>query len=245
MERGYVEHIVFTEHWGKGKSIRLIERENGIGPSTLNNWCRIHGIPIKSKAQSIRDNTKYVPKPTGDEHWSKKKPDRHVELCQESSDRMKTHNPMRSVKNRIKCRISQRAAFIKNPTEHEALFASILRSIGADFTMQEIVCTFLVDFLIAGKVVVELDGRGHASRKAKDAIRDKLICDAGFNVMRVAQDGLWDKRRFPETIKPIKLLNVIKKYIPKLNISDIDPSFSHGQYRVVVRKAYTSAEVVY
>jgi very-short-patch-repair endonuclease len=244
MKKEFVEELIRVEHWGKGKSIRLIERENGIGTSTLNNWCRIHGVPIKSRIQSIRDNSRHVPKPIGEKHWSKKRPDLFKDANLKASKRMIANNPSRNIDTVIKGRDTLSKRFKENPTPHEILFGSILDQIGITYKTQERILTYNPDFIIAN-TLIELDGRGHASRATKDAIRDKLLCQEGFNVVRVVQDCLWDKRRFPDTVKPIKLLTVIKKYVPSIDLSNLDPSFSHGQYRVLVREAHTASEVIY
>jgi len=93
--------------------------------------------------------------------------------------------------------------------------------------------------------LIELDGRGHASRRTKDAIRDKLLNERGFNVVRVNQDSVWDRRRNISVLRIGKLLSVIEKYVTDINLSSLDPSFAFGKYRVVVREANTATEIIY
>jgi len=244
MDYNFVKNLIDSEHFGAGKSIRRIERENGITVSRLNYWAKLHGIDIKSRNQSIRDDTKFVDKPTGDNHWSKKKPEVHRRNCAIASERMTNNNPSHDINSVIKCRDTLSKIFKNNPTPHEKLFASILDSLGVEYSTQERIMRYNPDFAI-GNTLIELDGRGHASRAAKDSVRDKLLCEAGYNVVRIKQDSMWDKRRFPDTVKPGKLLSVIKEYVSSLDLSGLDPSFSFGKYRVLVREAYTGAEVIY
>lgn len=239
------QQLINVEHFEKGRSIRSIERDMGVGKTTLNSTCKRYGIEVKSRLQSLKDNEKHVIRASGCDHWVKNRPDLAKKYSKESSKRMLINNPMDKIENIKKSRQTIINTFRNNPTQHESLFADILDSLCIEYTTQNRIITYNADFIIGGNTTVELDGRGHARRKTKDAKRDQLLCQSGFNVIRINQDSLWDKRRFPDNIKPGKLLSIIKKYVPFVDTTSIDPSFLFGKYRVLVREAHTGTEIVY
>jgi very-short-patch-repair endonuclease len=59
---------------------------------------------------------------------------------------------------------------------------------GVKFRRQEPFGRFILDFVCyEAKLVIELDGSQHLEQEGKDAVRDALMVDEGFTVMR-----FWD-----------------------------------------------------
>lgn len=68
-----------------------------------------------------------------------------------------------------------------------ALWNAISRSqLGVHFRRQHNIGRFIVDFVaVRPRLVVEVDGGYHASRKSADARRDRALARAGFRVLRI------------------------------------------------------------
>lgn len=86
--------------------------------------------------------------------------------------------------------LEARARYMRHhPTPSEArLFAAIRgRRLGVAFRRQQVVGTFIVDFLARGeRLVVEVDGdANHALRESADAARDRKLHRAGYFVVRL------------------------------------------------------------
>lgn len=243
ISREDLEHIITVEHWGLGKSVRLIERELGLSNDTLRKLCKKYGIDRRDRKASINSSQQYTPKPTGVNHWSQKNPERHEACNKASSERMRVNNPSFDTNIRHRQVESLQKVLAGTLTFHETLVFNLFNEMGLEFEAQKIVrLPYISDFVI-GSTTIEIDGRGHASRAAIDAVRDKLICDLGFNVVRVQQDGLFNKRG-PKVFNPGKFLRVLKHYIPHLDVSAFPPP-GHREYRVLVREAYTGTTIKY
>lgn len=119
----------------------------------------------------------------------------------------------------------------------------LLDSIGHSYEFQFCALEYIADFKI-GNCLIELDGRGHASRKAKDLIRDKRLCALGYNVVRIDQDCLLNFRAKNPVFRPHKLLSVIEELVPSFNIPATLPPII-CKHRVIVRKPNPFIEVIY
>tara|TARA_R110000850_G_scaffold54418_1_gene129580 strand:- start:163 stop:906 length:744 start_codon:yes stop_codon:yes gene_type:complete len=236
-------NLVNQEHWIHGKSLRLIERENNLSNDTIRKRCINLGIKTKSRKQSIIDNEKHIERPVGDKHWSKTNPSLLAKCANESSLRMSKRNPISKPGVAELIAQTKSVLYFANPTFHEGLFIDILDSLGVTYEFQTPIGKYIADFKV-GNVLVELDGRGHASRKATDIIRDQFLCGLGFYVVRINQDSLFDKRSKNPVLRPNKLIRVIENLIPSLNISSLLPTVT-CKYRVVVRNPNPFTEVVY
>ena len=137
-----------------------------------------------------------------------------------------------------------------NPTFNEQLFIDFLKVHNIPFEHQYNTGEYIADFRI-GPVLIEFDGRGHASREAADRIRDKAITDLGFYVVRVDQDSLFDKRCQNPTFKPFKLMRAVKNII---KWSAMVADFWHfsdclipdgGKYRVIIRQPNGLPEIIF
>ena len=76
----------------------------------------------------------------------------------------------------------------KNSTKAEALLWSKIRSRqleGIKFRRQQSIENYIVDFVTFEKrIIIELDGGQHADQKREDQMRDKLLSENGFTVLR-------------------------------------------------------------
>lgn len=236
--------LVNNLHWGQGKSLRMIEREHGLSNDTIRKRCLKLGIKTKSKQQSMIDNEKHVIRPTGDTHWSKTNPSLMAKCAKESSVRMSLDNPVhkKGVAERIAKAKSNR--FKSDPTFHESLIIGLFDSIGVRYEFQPAISKYIPDFVVFGNIIIEVDGRGHASRIAKDLVRDEFLCNLGFYVVRINQDVLFNKRSKKPVFRPNKLIRVIEDLCACGDISSKLPPVT-CEHRVVVRKPNPFTEIIY
>lgn len=235
--------LIEVEHLDHGKSLRLVERENGLSNDTLRKFAKKHGIETRGRVDSIRANLSggHISYPSGHDHWRAKDKEASARLARTHSDRMKVKNPSWDAASKLKISSSLCKTLKNKPTFHESLMIEFLDKWDIPYEHQFQAGTYIADFRICC-VLVELDGRGHASREASDRVRDKTLTDLGFYVVRIQQDGLFNKRTKSPELKPYKLMSTIKSIIKyKAMISD----FWHfsgclipdgGKYRVVVRQ---------
>jgi very-short-patch-repair endonuclease len=80
-----------------------------------------------------------------------------------------------------------------NPTEAEAALWQLLRArqLGVAFRRQQVLGAFVVDFLAPKvRLVVEVDGAYHALRCHSDRLRDRVLMQAGYTVLRVTNHAV-------------------------------------------------------
>lgn len=231
--------LIEIEHIKHGKSLRLIERENGLSNDTLRKFAITHNIQTRSRVASIRANIKHIDYPSGDRHWRASNKEASEKLSKLHSDNMKKNNPSHNLETRLKIRKSLTKTLKKNPTFHEQLFIECFYLHDISYEHQYNTGEYIADFCLNGYttdgILLELDGRGHAGRYAADRIRDKRLTDMGFNVVRVQQDSVFNKRAKNPVFRPFKLLSVIEDvwgvsgYFGSWLVPD------GGKYRVIVR----------
>ena len=178
--------LVKNDHWIHGKSLRLIERDNGMSNDTIRKRCIKLGIETKSRRQSIIDNEKHCPHPKGKDHWRMNDIEASKRLAERHSQAMKDNNPVHNPEVRDRMLTSLQTRFKKNPTFHESLFIDILTKSNNSFEFQPRIDKYIPDFLIGDSLILEIDGRGHADRVATDSIRDELLCGLGFTIVRIS-----------------------------------------------------------
>jgi len=238
-----IKRLIEVDHFIHNKSLRMIERENGIGNGVMSNRCKKLGITPRNRFESIVACQEHIDHPKGDDHWRRNNLEASRRLSKLHSDNMKINNPSRNPETKQKITNSLAITLGDNLTFHEEMFSCFLKDQNIPFNSQQVIDKYIVDFLI-GNVIIELDGRGHASRFAGDRIRDKALNDLGFHVVRVNQDLLFNKRAKIPAFRPNKLIAVVEQLIPLMNIhSRLIPD--GGKYRVIHRKAYTGAEIIY
>jgi very-short-patch-repair endonuclease len=241
--------LIQIDHIKHGKSLRLIERENCISNDTLRKFAKKNGIVCRSRLESIRVNQQHIQYPSGETHWRSTNKVASKRLSEIHSSGMKANNPSHNKEIRLKINASLTATLKDNPTFHESIMIDFFNEHNIPFEHQFNTGNYIADFRVCN-ILIELDGRGHASRKASDIIRDKVITDLGFYVVRVDQDSLFNKRAKNPTFKPFKLMGIVKNLIKwDCRISN----FWHfssclipdtGKYRVIVRKPNGLPEVI-
>jgi very-short-patch-repair endonuclease len=202
------------------------------------------GIKTKTRKQSIIDNEKHITRPSGESHWSRTNKEAALRCAEESSRRMTENNPVHKNGVPEAIALTKSKLYSNNPTFHEGLIIELFNKTGVPYNFQPAIKSYVPDFLICGKVVLEIDGRGHASRKASDLIRDKLLCGLGFDVVRIDQDLLFNKRAKKPVFRPNKLIRVIEDLIPDIDVSRLLPPVTCKR-RVIVRKHNPFTEIIY
>jgi len=97
---------------------------------------------------------------------------------------------MRRIEEKRRELLEARAAGMRSALNgaEAALWRKVSGSqLGVAFRRQVVVGEFIVDFMApAAKLIVEVDGRCHASRKKLDARRDERFRRLGYRVVRVS-----------------------------------------------------------
>lgn len=73
----------------------------------------------------------------------------------------------------------------ESPTKAEFKAMQILAEYDVPFQFQKVIYPFIVDFLIAGKIVLEIDGSVHGTRDVYDDRRSRYLFDRGYEVYRL------------------------------------------------------------
>lgn len=227
------ERFINEQHFGMGKSLRLIERELGTGNAVVQGWCKRHGIKVRSRIEAAAKSmaeTKAAGKMSGKNHWA-------YGLCKEThpayaahSKRMKEHNPssLPGVIERILKEVSKLQ--LENAPLGEAMFSTYLSSLGIAHERQFIEGKSVRDFAFPSeKIIIELDGKGHASRKDTDLRKDLDSVSRGWIVIRVPFCN-----RKP-SIDWHRLILVLKQLIPGLDHVSTKPTSIRSQYRMLIR----------
>lgn len=77
-----------------------------------------------------------------------------------------------------------------NPTFYEQQFAERLQSVGIAFESQVVIVPYIVDFLLPGRLIVEIDGKIHLDQKQYDARRDKYLKQRSYRLKRVLNENV-------------------------------------------------------
>lgn len=228
----------------------MIERENNMSNDTLRKFAIKEGIYTRSKTDSIRSmfDNGYIIANSGDDHWRSYNKEASAMLSLQHSKAMKKNNPSKNPDTKLKITSSLCKRLKNEPTFHESLMIDFFNKGNIVFEHQFNTGIYIADFRI-GPVLIEIDGRGHASRKASDRIRDKAICDLGFYVVRVNQDCIYNKRSPSPSLKPYKLMSAVHSIIEDCNVSGIGNISSllipdGGKYRVVIRQPDGLPEII-
>jgi very-short-patch-repair endonuclease len=79
------------------------------------------------------------------------------------------------------------------PTHSEWVVWQALRArrLGVSFRRQVVLQGYIVDFYAASvRLIVEVDGSWHVQRALKDARRERVLCAAGYRVLRVTVEDV-------------------------------------------------------
>ena len=223
------------------KSLRSLERDHSLPNGCLSNYARSRGIGVKGRIESLL--TSDISRPKGVDHWRSKDPEASEALALKHSKRMSENNPSHNEDSKRKITSSLAKTLLKNPTFHENLVKDVFDKLGIRYKFQEVIGGYICDFVIRD-IVIEIDGRGHASRKASDRIRDKSLCSLGLKVVRVNQDSIFNKRAKEPVLQAGKLISVIKDIMPDVKV-DCSNITELGKYRVLVRQGDPITEIIY
>jgi len=87
-------------------------------------------------------------------------------------------------------------ALRKNPTEAESILWNRLRAKqveGTKFRRQQPIEGFIVDFVSFEKrIIIELDGGQHATEPKKDRVRDGILDEHGFRILRFWNNEIFE-----------------------------------------------------
>lgn len=122
---------------------------------------------------------------------------------------------MRSERNPARDFVAKcRAAASRADTYRQHLSAGerALLSLLPGTTAQYAVGPYILDFAWPEtQVALELDGRGHASRRAGDVVRDRYLRRLGWTVVRVEHDAVLDRRT-----KRVRALGPLREVLEEL-----------------------------
>jgi very-short-patch-repair endonuclease len=233
-DRGICANLIESEHFGKHRSIRELEREYGWANGRLSLWCKKHGIAVRSRIDQVKISgftPEAVAKRSGANHYLWGKTSADSDICANSSRRMKLKNPMATIPVAEHRARSIADTFREKLTPQEYYLLGIFGQIA---TAQHPIGRFNLDIAFEKfKVAIELDGKGHTGRKARarDLKRDSLIVAQGWTILRIYNAAAQ---------RPAKLIRVLKQYIPDLQtvcpLPD-EPVRTGPEYRVLVRDA--------
>lgn len=235
MNKATAIRLIRIDHWKKGKPLRLIERERNLANGCLSMWAKRLGLKVMSKKQAGIAASPYRKRFIGqlNPRWGKtKETDR---WCRWASRRMKRENPSRDPRYVQKIRNTLAVRLRKDPSALEADLVEPLRR--ASFEHQAVISGFIADFAHRGaRVILEIDGRGHASRLDVDFARDNRLIEEGWIVTRVRRDH----RR---TFSPSALWIILKELIPDAKFPSPDPATPMKKYGMLVRSKKNPAGI--
>jgi len=231
-DRVAVATLIAREHWRKGKALRQIEIERGIGKTSLSAWCKRHGIDVRTKEQQCAISNRrpeVVAKRSGELHWAYGKRKETDEWARKHSQRMKRSNAYLAPGAAEKAAKARAVDWRERPrSEYEVLVRDMLTDFGAKFIYQKPAGKYVIDFAI-GKVALEIDS---GSKLASHGLpRDRWLVERGWVVIRA---------RHSHVLAPAKLFAVLKQFVPYLKIPRWLPA-TRREYRVLVRDKQSPA----
>ncbi len=234
-DRPAFETFINEQHWVLGKSLRAIERELGVGTTVVQSWCKRHRIKVRSRIEAATKSfaeTKAAGKMSGENHWAYGKTKETHSLYAYHSKRMKEHNPS-SLEGAIQRIIKHLRVYeLKNIPLGEVILGVHFDALGIQYERQFIEGNSLRDFAIhAGKIIIELDGRGHLSRRDKDMLKDFSSVKRGWIVMRINFCNAKPNTDWH------RLILVLKELVPGLEHVRTEPTSIRSQYRMLIRHA--------
>lgn len=108
----------------------------------------------------------------------------------------------------------------REPTKTEHIIQKRLDAMGADYKMQVPLGKYILDFLIRGRVVIEVDGDSHKGRQAYDEKRDKFCREMGLKVIRIPASRVWSFNLYriakpPKTVTDPRVFKIREKVIKR------------------------------
>jgi very-short-patch-repair endonuclease len=238
-DRQVLEKLMQVEHWEEGRSLRAIERNHGLTKTSLVQWCCRHGIPYRSRIDSLRafNATEEGRKnrPRGENHkWYGMRKETS-ELMQRHSERMTNANPATDYVTMAKMSAGRAIYLRENPTTREQMVLNLL-PLGTTPGMifQYPVGIYIIDFAFPGcRVGLEIDGSSHnrSERIAHDAIRNQALIEEGWILLRHAI-SLWAPH--PKGWNLSRVGHILEALVPDLHLIYPEPSSRRSQYGVLI-----------
>ena len=94
----------------------------------------------------------------------------------------------------LKATMKARAKYHRcHKTPAEKRFHAIMKGTSEIVKEQVVIGWFIIDYAIPDRnLLIEIDGSSHEHKTDKDATRDKVLINAGFNVLRITNKQTWN-----------------------------------------------------
>ncbi len=91
-------------------------------------------------------------------------------------------------------------------TKAEAKLAEALRKAGVSYQANTFLGPYEVDFVVAGKLVIEVDGFHHYSRGnvKRDAEKDRWLLDRGYDLLRITNADVANEYKLRHFVQDVK-----------------------------------------
>lgn len=242
-DKAVVQQIVDEQHFKAGKSLREIEREMGIGKTVFQQWCKRHGIRVRSRDAATRKSIKELRASgrwVGEDHWAHGLTKETHPLYAWASKRMTEDNPIKLAQTLTgKCQ-GIRKRQLDVPPKGEEEFFNIMRFANIVPDRQMILEPYICDFAFTdAKVIVEIDGKGHHDRIDGDIKRDIFFAKHGWTTLRRSYTNI-NATTWGEFIE------VLKQLIPNIKLVSPNPIESEGRrckHWMIVCQANTATRI--
>lgn len=116
----------------------------------------------------------------------------------------------RKTQEKHKWCLGRAEAMKKKPTKSEILAMDFLDELNVSYLFQAVVLNYIPDFRLPKKVILEIDGSVHETldQKAHDFIKDNLLCENGWKVVRITNDELSSSAGF----------NILQQRLVEVNV---------------------------
>lgn len=221
------KEFLLNAYFKECKSGRKIAEETGLTSGQVFGLFKKYGIRMRTKKESIRLRPKDS-FPSGPDHWGYGKTKETHHMYAQHSNRMTINNPMANPKIRTKILDSLADTLRERPTKWEK---AILDLVGDFAVFQMPFENRIVDFaFLDQRIVLEIDGKGHSAsgRKGSDIIKDRILVDQGWIILRYRQSTDTAPRL-------TRLMRILEQFIPDLDVSRTLPAFTNDKYGVIVR----------
>jgi very-short-patch-repair endonuclease len=209
---------LLQEHKMSKKSLRALERENGLSNDTIRKNAIKYGFSgWQTQREAASKNLKELKKSGAITSWSTGRTKETDARLKASSNRMLTNNPQNNPETRRKTLQSFAESQRNRVPITEKLIFEALKAANVEFVHQYVIGGFIGDFFIPScNLIIECDGAGSHS-KTKDMSRDINIAKLGYNILR------FDMRRV-KVLHP-DIINTLNQIIPNCKIPATNPPF--------------------
>ena len=194
-----IEEIIFKKHLDEKISLNDLSKECGVIRQSFTNIAKKLGLEIRSVKEATR-----LTRNKGENHFNFGNTKLNNEYCLAASNRMKTKNPTKNVENLTKAAATRSEYFKTKPWPPEIVFIKILNGYKVEYIFQHPIRQYIIDFFIPEKnICVEIDSTKHWGLDRREAakIKDKILFDLGFKVVRICKSKLTDLNFIADTLK--------------------------------------------